>query len=573
MIMKPLKESRLLFFSIALVLAVGVNFIRFYDLNILSDNPSFTTFYIDYEEKSRNKDLSTVIAEEQDPFVAEIFKDKDHLMVGTGLYNFSNLPIHFVNKLFNFKGVNLWLENKVLLMCLGIGSILLVFLIADLFFGSLVALTSSVMMVFSPHIWITYNFCSDPSQPFNLFFSLLTAYFFLLYVANNKWYFIPLTGIAIGVNFLFFHVGSFLIPFIIFVFCAYLVIIKKRFRYIAALSALIVVAFLSGALLNYLHAYYFNLSFNPFLTYLKIYTSWGPTASHTIHGLVFLNFQKLTQNFQYHLLGVFINGKTQDWHYCSSPPSVPMSYNYLVSVFFVIGCYLQIKKRSEKESFFLIWFGVFFLTYSAVVFVRQKNIIGELPPIFILSASSIPAVGSFLFEKIKQVQVAQKVFIYYISGVLIVTSAIAGSFMIFYFLPSKNFYDGAAYMGTYKVYEYIAEQGYTDKTKIIFTDKQILTGNMMLRLFTEGVPQIVNLTQEGFNYTMGENKWQEIEPTLKKSSDKLFYCFLYYNNLMGNIYITDEYYRDVFRKVHPAAVPYTISALNGEPLWRIYKIE
>ena len=568
---RKLMESRPFYLLIALIVALGVSFVNYTKLNLFSDNPSFTTFYIDYEEKSRNKDLSKIIEEESDPFVAKIFEDKEHLMVGTGLYNFSNLPIHLVNKIFHFKGIKLWFENKLLLTALGIGSVLLVFLIADLYFGHLVGLASSIMMAFSPHVWITYNFCSDPSQPYNLFFSLLTIYFFLIYVERNKWYFIPLTGIIMGLNFLFFHVGSFLIPFIIFSFGAYNIIIKKRLYYIPALFVLTVCAVLSGAAMNHLHAYYFNLPFNPFLTYLKTYTSWGPTASHTVHGIVLLSFDRLTQNLKDHIFGVFVNGRTQDWHYCSSPPSVPMIYNYLITVFFVVGSYLQIKKRIEKGLFFIFWFALFSLVYTAIVFVRQKNIVAEIPPILILSASAIPAVGAFLFKKFKKA--TEEMLVYSVFSILIVSSIAVGSFMIFYFLPSKNFYDGAAYMGTYKVYEYISKQGYTDKTKIIFTDKQIIVGNMMLRLFTARVPQIVNLTQEGVNYQMGENKWREVEYTIKRGSDKIFYCFIYYNNQMGNIYITDEYYREVFRKIHPESIPYTILALNGEPLWRIYEIK
>lgn len=570
---------------LALVVAAGVSFVRYRALNLNAAGASFTAFFVDYEEKTRHEHWSEMVEKEQDPFIEKIFNNQKEYSVNWGLYNFFNLPTHFFYKTFHLRGINLWLANKLLATCMGIGVALLVFLIADLFYGPLVGLISSILMAFSPHIWVLYNFSADPAQPYNLFFSLLTIYFFLLFMERNRWYFMLISGFVMGINFLFFHVGSFLIPIIIFVFCIYNVVTKRRICYIGHFFIIALIAIFSGAALNYFHSSYLNLSFNPLITYIKNYISWGPTASHTIHGIMLFDWSKLVLNTRHHIQGVFINGKTQDWHHGASLPSIPMVYNYLISLFFAIACFIHIRSRKRKDVFFFIWFLTYFAIYSFIIFVRQKNIFGELPPVFILAASSVPVVGAFLYRKREskwmhfllrqKIKITSKSkSIYFLAILLTVSSMGIGSFIIFRYLPSKNFY--SSYRAHYKIYQHFSKKGYTDKTKIIITSAVGLPdANMMMRLFTENIPQIINLTDFGIHQSTDnkdKNKWVQMESTLKENSDKMFYCFAYLDDHMWAKY-SDEAWRNIFMKIHPESIPFDIKGLDGKIIWRIYEIE
>ena len=555
-------EKRYVCFVLVLVIAAGVSFVRYNNLNLNSSSTSLPSFFVEWEEKTRHEHWSEMVEKEQDPFITKIFNDQKSYRINWGLYHFLNLPTHFFYKIFHLRGVNLWLATKLLVTCLGIGVVLLVFLIADLFYGPFVGLMASILMAFSPHIWVLYNFSADPSQPYNLFLSLLTIYLFLLFMESKNHCFIIISGFVMGANFLFFHVGSFLIPIIIFLFCAYNYLMTKKFIYIRNFFIIVLIAIFSGAVLNYFHSSYLNLPYNPIITYIRDYLSWGPTASHTIHGIVIFDLDRLVLNTKHHIQGVFLNGKTQDWHYGSSPPSIPMIYNYLISFLFASGCFIFIRNRNQEDIFFIIWFFAYFFIYTMLVFVRPKNIVGEIAPIFILAARMVPVIGTSLNNKIKKFgetppvfilaarsvptisdpldslynkikKFSEKKWIYTLSVLLVISSIGFGSYRIFYFLPSKNFY--GAYRGHYQVYQHLSKKGYTDKTKIMFTSTDsVPDANMMLRLFTENIPQIINLTDFGILPGADEkdrkNKWLELESNLKKDSDKIFYCFTKINN-------------------------------------------
>lgn len=589
-----------------LIIAAGVSFIGYHSLNLYGTGP-WQLDLIKYEDRSRSEDWNKIIEHENDPFVTKVYGSRERLIKDMELYSYSNLPAYLSYKVFHLRGARLWLVQRFVMSCLGICAVLLIFLIADLFYGPLVGLVSSILMAFSPHIWITYNFDGAVTRAYNLLLSLLVTYLFLLFMKKRKWYIAFFCGLVMGINFQFFHVGSFMIPIVIFIFCIYSAFVEKKkfypirkgpFRksgddrgdykevgvefkapsrfsngvyYLGYFLLIIFIAILSTFVLNYLHSVYFKLPvISVYTTWFQNYFSKGAEASHSVEGIVFLSLSRLVLNIWQHVQGVFINGKNSDWHFTISPPGIPMIYNYLISIFFAVGCFIAIRYRRREDVFFFLWFSTFFIIYSLIIVVRQKNIMWEIPPIFILSARSVPIVASFLHKKIKTI--LKKKLINSLCVLLVVSSISAGSFIIFYHLPKKNFYDGGGCMGNYQVYKYLSKKGYSDRTKIIFTMPEVVVANMMLRLFTEKVPQIINLSQWGVPYPPDNNKWLEIESTLKKDSDKIFYCFTYYDNLMGHIYITDEHYRDVFKKIHPEAVPFIIKGLDGKALWRIYEI-
>lgn len=569
---KPMK-IRYLYLLLVLASASIINFIRYESLNLNSDSPSFPTFFVDYEEKARHEPWSVIVEKEQDAFITKIANNQKEFMINWGLYNFCNFPAHLFYKVFNLRGAKLWVAHKLMATCMGIGTVLVVFLIADLFYGPLVGLIAGVLMAFSPHVWVLYNFSADAAQPYNLFLSLLTVYFFLLFVKHKKWYFVLISGFFIGTNFLFFHVGSFLIPVIIFIFCVYKSITEKKPIWLIWIFIIALIAIFSVVSLSYLHSSYMKLSYNSIIKYIKDYASWGPTASHTVYGLVFLNWKKLILNSQHHIQGVFINGRTEDWHHGSSLPSIPMVYNYLISILFISACVIYILRRERKDAFLFIWFLAYFFVYSVVVFVRQKNIIGEIPPIFILAASTIPVISSFAHTKIRKF--SENIITYCLALILVISSVAIGSYRLFWYLPTKNFY--GAYKADYEAYQYFRLRGYTRKTKIILTSTEgVPASNMVFRLFTEGIPKIFNLTDFDIHPTNEVNdkniqKLSEVESSLIKDSDKIFYCFNYFDDHMWATY-SDEYFRNIFLKNHPGAVSFDIKGLDGKVVWRIYKI-
>ena len=132
-------------------------------------------------------------------------------------------------------------------------------------------------------------------------------------------------------------------------------------------------------------------------------------------------------------------------------------------------------------------------------------------------------------------------------------------------------------MGTHQIFKYFKERGFSEKTTIAFTqDAAYPIPNIMLRFLTEDVPKFKSLASFGVvSHPPGEKEAKKIahmENTLLPTSDKIFYCFHYWDNLMGQTYVTDEYFRKSFVLNHQDITPFIINGLNGEPLWRIYEV-
>lgn len=565
-----LKNKRLIYFILTFSVIVSITFIKYKSINLFLTG-SWDLYLVKYYDNIYDKNENGFIKE--DTFVKEILSNKDRLVFGFEAFHLNKLLPYSLEKVIHLSGAQLWLAHKFILSCLGICTVLLFFLIADLFYGPLVGFLSGVMAAFSPHIWIAFNLDGALTRAYNFLLCLLLTYFFLLYIKQKKLRFVIASGIIMGINFLFFHIGSFMIPIIILIFCIYNSFAEKKGSCFRHFAYMLIIALFSAFSLDYFRSWYFNIPFSLAYKWFEIYLSKGPESSHTTHGIVFYGWNRLFLNIKEHIQGVFINGKTSgDWHYLISPPGIPYVYNYFLLCFFLAGCFIAIRRKHCKDIFFFLWFIVFYFVYSFIIVVRQKNILWEVPPIFILAARSAPMVGSFLHKKIKAF--SEKNMIICISVVIIASSIGTGYFIIMHKLPKKNYYDGGGSMGTYQLYQYLSQRGYSNKTSIILTSHNILVGNMMLRLLTEDVPQFICLTQGGVS-TPPENyleNWLKLELTLKNNSDKIFYCFNYFDNHLGYTYYTDEFYRGIFEKNHPGIIPFELKGLDGGVLWRVYEI-
>jgi len=530
--------------------------------------------FIRYQDNARTHDWKSIIEKENDAFVTHAYGDREKLIKDLYyIYSYTNVVPYFFYKVFHLKGVSLWLSQKAFLSYMGVASILIIYLLTCLFYSSWVGLMAGALAVFSPHIWITFNFDGGIMRAYNFFFSLLTIYLFCLFIRRKKnKFFLYAYGFFMGLNFLFFHIGSFMAPIVLFLYSFVLWLKNKDNRPLKSFFLALLVSIVSSSLLHMLHCRYFNLPYLSPFNWFKSYFAKGPEASHSVSGLVFFNFKKLWINFIEHIAGVFINGKTSgDWHYIISPPGVPYVYNYVAGLFFLIGLIFSFARKRSKNLLFLIWFFVFFVIYSFIIVVRQKNIFWEVPAVYILSAQGAFLSAVFLFKKIRKF--SRKFFVLVLSAVMIVSSIGWGAWNLYHKLPGVNFYDGGAYMGIYKVYQFIRGQGLTKDSKIIFTMPEMQVGNMMMRLFVEGEADILCLSQIGVTYPPEEGIWMRTEEELfRDSTDKLFYCFLRYDNHLGNIYVTDDHYQEVFKKIHPEARVHEIRGLDNLKLWDIYVI-
>lgn len=550
-----------------LVSALG-NFYRYEKLTLSLAGP-FHLHSIEYEQRARTASWDKLIAEDVDPYVREVYKDRDKMMVGIGLYNFCNLPIHFFYSVFHLRGVHLWLAQKFLMVLCGIIAACCMFLLGSLFYGPLVGFLSACLFIFSPHIWLTYHIDANIDRSYNLMLSLWTVYFFFLYQKRNKRLFLIFSGVAMGLNYLFFNIGSLMMPLILFLFSIYQSIVAKSAKSFMSFLAVFLISIFSAIFFSFLHQCYLRIPVNPLLTWVTTYLSWGPTASHSSQGMVFLRPHDFILNVKNHIFGVFVNGKTADWHYMTSPPGVPMVYNYLIAVFFLLACYLTLFKRKWKGMFFFIWFLIFFAVYC-LIFMRPKNIIWEMVPIFILSSRAVVFFSVYLSKLIKQV--SKRVMCTAFVGIFALSSAGAGSYFIFSFLPKKNFYN-PSYIGTYQMFGTLEKAGLTASSKIIFSSSQLIVGNMMMRLFFDRAPEIICLNHRGVTNPPDPQVWIDLERRLLEKADNIFYCFLYYQNYGGDVYATDETYRETFGKIHPDIPPVPINGLDGKPIWRIYRVD
>ncbi|HIF01809.1 MAG TPA: hypothetical protein EYQ84_00200, partial [Nitrospinaceae bacterium] len=290
---------------IVLAISILVTF-SFYKKITLSSVPPGNLWFNKYVEASRYKPHQTVLTEQADSFMAKQFSQ--NLLTAFTPYSYENLPGYILYKAFKLKGENLWLAQKLFMSLLNIGSILLFFGIAYCLLGEKAALVATILYAFSPHIWITFNFSSAGTRSYNYFLSLLTIFLFLHYKQKKILLYLVASGIAMGINFLFFHTGSFIIPIIIAVDCFFLSLREKRIQPSLHFFYIFIIASIVALTLDRTHSAYFKIDQSPVLTWFFWYKQRGPIASHSLEGLVFFDINRLSDNIAFFFNSVFING-------------------------------------------------------------------------------------------------------------------------------------------------------------------------------------------------------------------------------------------------------------------------
>jgi 4-amino-4-deoxy-L-arabinose transferase-like glycosyltransferase len=572
-------------FSIVLITSLLVTFSFYEKITLHSFAPGGLWFNKHVEAHRQGHQEETTI-EQNDSFMNNQFSKS--ITTNLSAFSYENLPGYIFYKVFNLQGEDLWLAQKLLISLLNIGSILLVFGITRCLFGEKTAVLSSILCAFSPHIWITFNFDSASLRAYNYFLSLLTVYLYLRYEKKKTLVALTSSGVALGVNFLFFHMGSFSTPIIIATYCFFRSAREKRFTPNLHFLYLFIIGFLTVITLNIFHLTYFKIDQSPLLAWFDWYTNRGSIASHNIEGLVLFDIHRLSENIAFFFNSVFINGLDEDWHYIIAPPGIPLIYSYFIFAFSIPGMYFLFKKKRKENLFLTCWLLFFVLVYSLVIMVRIKNMILLIPPFIILATVGARFSATYLhrsshkwlplnlyFKLILNYKYSRKRFDAILTGILLGGSVLTGTYFVFIELPSKNFY-GANYIKYREIYKHITSEGYSKNSSIVFTSSQALrNANLALRLLTNNSPRVVNLNLQGLPspYEVDAKlKFVKINSNLKLTSDKIYYCFISHHNYLGDFYVTDNVYEQLFLNLYPDVTPFVIKGLDGISLWKIYRV-
>lgn len=576
-----LTQSRTFLLSLVGIIAFFAAFANFSGINLMTSG-HWTLDLVRYQEDARYQEWRALIAS-LDPIAREAFANQERLVQDLGMFSFINAVPHVFYHVFHIKGAALWFTYKIFLSLMGVGAALLVFLLASFFYGSLVGFIAALLMVFSPHFWIAFNVDSALLRTYNIFLSLAAIVVFIRFseASCRKLTGWALAGIVWALLFVFFHIGSFMMPLVGLIY-VFLVSMRKGraegARVLKILLGVLALGIAAAVLLQWARLSYFHLPFSASTGWFRHYWDKGAEASHSASGIILGNAGHLFSNLGHHISGVFINGKTpEDWHYAISPPGIPYSYAPLISLFFVLGTVFAIRERRPGDLFFIGWFFLFFFVYGFLIIVRQKNIAWEIPALFILSSRAVLSLTPVICQVIKKV-ILEKwingIFIRrFLAVCLILGAALQGGSFIFRFLPKNSFFDNAANSGTYQVFRHLAKDGYSRKSKVMFTLPESTPGPIMMRVFSDGAMPVACLSQEGVSYPPSEEWWKKFEEKYLPGSDKILYCFMRYTNHAGNInYVTDDHFRVVLEKMHPDVEPVIINGLDGMPLWYIYKV-
>ena len=579
--------TQIKYFCIVLIVSIVVTF-SLYDKIILHGSADRSLFFNKHIEAHRHGNLEQTTLKQSGLFVSDPFVNP--FFSGTFTpFSYESLPGYIFYKVFNLRGEGLWLAHKLLTSLLNVGSLLLFFGITRCLFGEKIAVLASVLCAFSPHIWITFNFDIHFLRAYNYFLSILTIYLYLRYEKEKKLVYLTATGVAMGINFLFFHVGSFSIPIIITIYCLFQSAKERRFKFSLSFIYLFILSLLTAVGLNIFYMTYFKIDRSPLLVFLDWYATRGFIASHNFSGIVFFNINRLSDNIAYFFNSVFINGLDQDWHYTLAPPGIPLIYSYFIFAFSIPGMYFLFKKKRKENLFLTCWLLFFILTYSLVIVVRIKNMMLLIPPFIILATLGARFTTMFLyrsshkwlplnfyFKLILNHEFARKRIDKILTVILLGSSVLIGGYFITIELPSKNFYDGSPNIKIREIYKHIANKGYSKNSSIVFTNSQVVpNAYLALRLFTNDVPKVLNLKAQGLPspYTYdAESNFLKINSNLKSASDKIYYCFISYRNHMGYFYVLDKFYERLFLNIYPDVTPFVINGLDGKSLWKIYRV-
>jgi len=528
---------------------------------------------VEFEDRALTQEWGEVIAEEGDPFVSELFGDKDKLIEDLSyLYSYSDLAPYVFYKVFGLRGVTLVITHKIFLSLLGCATVLFVFLLVHRLLGPSTGFLAACIFLFSPHVWLAYNFDGGVMRPYNLTFSILAALSYVLAFQTKRRRFIWLSAGAMALSFLYFHMGSFAIPAALFIFACHRKAVKDGGGQALRLFFQVLgIAAGAAIILHALHSLYFHLPFESPLQWFKAYFSKGAVASHSASGIVLFSASRLGHNLKEVFNGLFWSGRTDGWHFTMAPPGVPYLYTRLFLFFFIAGLVRLFRQRKESSSLVLWWMLFFLAVYSFVIVYRQKNVLWLLPALAAITAAGVQSIAK-VFQWWSRDEFPAKKAVAFASAFLFLAAAIAGSRLIFHKLPKDNFYDGGAYMGHLRLHEKILKEGAHEDSLVLFTLPQMQVGARMVRLFLENKAPVAFLSQQGVIFPPVLEEWRAFETEQLDKGKSLYYCFLYFDNRMGNIYVTDNAFREVFTRLHPDSEPFIILGLDGKPLWHLYVV-
>ncbi len=529
---------------------------------------------VEFEDRSRTRTWEEAIAQERDPFLTELFGDRKEKADNLGyLYSYTDLVPYIFYKVFGLRGAALMVAHKVFVSFLGIASVLAVFLLVHTLMGPRTAFLAGCLFLFSPHVWLTYNFDGGVMRAYNLTLSLFAALFYLLAFQTKRTRFTGLASGAMALNFLYFHIGSFTLPLILLTFACHRWAVKDEGPGALRLFFKVLGLALLGALfINIVHCLYFRL---PLLAtvvqWFKGYFAKGEVASHSVSGIVLFHAGRIAQNTKEAFNGLFWSGRTSDWHTTIAPPGVPYLYTRFFLFFFIPGAVRLCRERRERSALFLWWALFFVAVYSFLIVYRQKNLVWILPALAAITAMGIEAVARVL-RWWSWEEFPMKKAVALLSVFLVAASALAGGRLIFHKLPHDNFYDGGAYMGHLELSRKIRRAGADKKSLVLFTLPQMQVGARMTRFLLEGRAPVAFLSQFDVNFPPRIDEWRAFEEGQRRKGRSLYYCFFKFDNRNGYVYGTDETFRELFVKMHPDIQPEIVRGTDTEPLWHLYVV-
>jgi len=334
------------------------------------------------------------------------------------------------------------------LVIAGVISTFCIFLIGIQLYNYPIALLGSILYTISP----TVLFGSRPVQSENLFIPtiLLSLYFLLKYINNNKSYFIVISGIFFGISTLFKITSVFFLPVVI------VLILSKKNKYYLTEIGYFIVSFLPISLLFFTYGLAINLP--EFIKVLFANTqrtfTIGPDLFDTLIRQTNIGFRSVPDLWillswlatfisiphinskrkdyplsifliSYLLFFVLLGGNGYSWYYL---PFYPITFLFMSNVIY---------KMFRQQQYNII----IYIFSMAIIGVYFRRIMGQPSPIFINSmwryfslATLTPYIINYIFHNN-----LLKIFVKYFTYLIFILAIITTYLYIFNMTPEAWF--------------------------------------------------------------------------------------------------------------------------------------
>ena len=163
-----------------------------------------------------------------------------------------------------------------------------------------------------------------------------------------------------GINFIFFHIGSFSVPIILAIYNIFESIREKSLHPSLHFFYIFTIGLLTVITLSISHTTYFRIEQSSLLAWFDWYTARAKIASHRFDAIVLFDINRLSDNIVFFFDSVFINGLDEDSHYIIAPPGIPLIYSYFIFAFSIPGMYFLFKKKRKENLFLTCWLLFFY---------------------------------------------------------------------------------------------------------------------------------------------------------------------------------------------------------------------